>query len=43
MIQVTPGLITADGEITNAGTREFLTGYLEAFAGLIGRTQKAYA
>lgn len=43
MIQVTPGLITADGEITNAGTREFLTGYLKAFAGLIGRTQKAYA
>ncbi|GAA4194024.1 NADPH-dependent FMN reductase [Microbacterium oryzae] len=43
MIQATPGLISEDREITNEGTREFLTGYLAAFVALIERVEKAYA
>ncbi|MGO1544045.1 MAG: NADPH-dependent FMN reductase [Gulosibacter sp.] len=42
MIQVTPGLIE-NGEITNEGTREFLTMYVNAFVDLIQRVQKANA
>jgi chromate reductase len=36
-IQSTPGLFTDDGEITNAGTAEFLKAYLTAFARLISK------
>ena len=42
-VQVTPGLIDADGVITNDGTRAFLQGYLETFLALVGRVQKARA
>lgn len=38
-IQVTPGLITDDGEVTDESTAAFLTAYLEAFNGLIARVQ----
>lgn len=43
MIQMTPGLIDENGEITNDGTKEFLTAYLGAFISLIERVQKANA
>jgi chromate reductase len=36
-IQFTPGLITADGEVTNASTEEFLTNYMNEFALFIQR------
>ncbi|NHI15849.1 NAD(P)H-dependent oxidoreductase [Microbacterium excoecariae] len=42
-IQVTPGLIDADGTVTNEGTRAFLEQYLGAFLALVGRVQKARA
>lgn len=42
-IQVLPGLIDDDGEITNEGTKAFLQSYLDAFLGLIARVQKANA
>lgn len=42
-IQVTPGLIDDEGEISNEGTKQFLQGYLDAFLTLVGRVQKAYA
>jgi chromate reductase len=36
-IQFTPGLITDDGEVTNASTEEFLTNYMNEFALFIQR------
>jgi chromate reductase len=36
-IQFTPGLITADGEVTNEGTAEFLRNYLTEFHAFIAR------
>lgn len=36
-IQFTPGLITDDGEVTVASTREFLRSYMAAFADFIAR------
>lgn len=36
-IQMTPGLITESGEVTNEQTAEFLVGYLEAFEVLVDR------
>jgi len=42
-IQVTPGLIDENHDVTNEGTREFLVSYLDAFLGLVGRVQKAHA
>lgn len=43
MIQMTPGLIDENNDITNEGTKEFLQGYLAAFVSLIERVQKANA
>ena len=34
-VQSTPGLFTAEGEVTNEGTAAFLVGYLNAFAALV--------
>ncbi len=34
-VQSTPGLFTADGEVTNEATAAFLVGYLEAFGALV--------
>ena len=42
-IQVTPGLISDDREITDEGTKAFLTSFLETFLGLVVRVQKANA
>ncbi|MGO1236704.1 MAG: NADPH-dependent FMN reductase [Microbacterium gubbeenense] len=42
-IQLTPGLISETGEVTNADTKAFLEMYLGTFLGLIGRVQKANA
>src|SRR3954466_13637013 len=36
-IQVTPGLITADGEVTEASTEQFLREFIEAFAVFVAR------
>jgi chromate reductase, NAD(P)H dehydrogenase (quinone) len=36
-IQFTPGLVTADGEVTNASTEEFLRNYMTELHGFIGR------
>ena len=36
-IQFEPGLITPDGEVTNAGTAEFLRGYMQDLHGFITR------
>ncbi len=36
-IEFTPGLITDDGEVTNASTEEFLRGYMQEFHGFISR------
>jgi len=38
-IQITPGLITEDGEVTDESTAAFLRAYLEAFTGLVARVQ----
>ena len=43
MIQMTPGLIDEDNDITNEGTKELLQSYLAAFVSLIERVQKANA
>jgi len=43
MIQMTPGLIDENNDITNEGTKEFLQSYLAAFVSLIERVQKANA
>ena len=42
-IQVTPGLIDEQGQVTNEDTKVFLEAYLAAFLDLVGRVQKAYA
>ena len=36
-IQVTPGLITEDGEVTEASTEQFLRDYMEAFGAFVTR------
>ena len=36
-IQVTPGLITEDGEVTDASTEQFLRDYMEAFGAFVTR------
>jgi chromate reductase len=36
-IQFTPGLITDDGEVTEASTEQFLRGYMEAFGAFVTR------
>jgi chromate reductase len=36
-VQMTPGLVTDAGEVTNEQTAEFLAGYLEAFTVLVDR------
>jgi chromate reductase len=36
-IEFTPGLITDDGEVTNASTREFLAGYMKEFHAFVTR------
>jgi chromate reductase len=36
-IEFTPGLITDDGEVTDASTEEFLRGYMQEFHGFISR------
>jgi chromate reductase len=40
-IEFTPGLITDDGEVTNASTEEFLRGYMKEFHGFISRVYTA--
>jgi len=40
-VQMTPGLITETGEVTNEGTAGFLRGFLEAFNLLISRVEHA--
>jgi chromate reductase len=40
-IQFTPGLITDDGEVTNAETREFLAGYMQELHGFVTRVYMA--
>jgi chromate reductase len=42
-VQSTPGLFSADGEVTNDETAGFLVGYLEAFGDLIDRYAKVPA
>jgi chromate reductase len=36
-IQVTPGLITDDGQVSDASTKEFLANYMKEYAAFIGR------
>ena len=36
-MSLTPGLITDDGEVTNAGTEEFLRNFMAEFGGFIQR------
>jgi chromate reductase len=40
-VQFTPGLITDDGQVTDASTEEFLANYMKEFAGFIGRVYTA--
>lgn len=40
-IHFTPGLITDDGEVTNAGTRDFLANYMAEFHQFIARVRLA--
>lgn len=40
-LQFTPGLITDDGEVTEASTEEFLTNYMREFYGFITRVYTA--
>lgn len=40
-IHFTPGLITDDGEVTNEGTREFLTSYMAEFHQFVARVYTA--
>lgn len=41
-IQFTPELITDEGEVTDAGTREFLTNYMREFHAFITRVYTAF-
>jgi chromate reductase len=36
-IQVTPGLITDDGDVIDASTEQFLRDYVDAFAAFVAR------
>ena len=36
-VQVTPGLITDDGEVTNASTEDFLRNYMVEFEQFVAR------
>jgi chromate reductase len=36
-VQVTPGLITDDGEVTDASTEQFLRDYMDAFGAFVTR------
>jgi chromate reductase len=36
-IHFTDGLIDAEGEVTNAGTREFLQGFMDRYAAWVER------
>jgi len=36
-VQLTPGLITGDGEVTEPSTEEFLRGFMDEFGGFIQR------
>lgn len=40
-IQFTPDLITEEGEVTKASTREFLENYMREFQGFIDRVYTA--
>ncbi len=40
-IEFTPGLITDDGDVTTASTKEFLANYMEEFHGFISRVYTA--
>jgi chromate reductase len=40
-IQVTPGLITDDGDVTDASTEQFLRDYMEAFGAFVTRVLTA--
>lgn len=40
-IEFTPGLITDDGEVTNASTAEFLTTFMREFHGFVSRVYTA--
>jgi chromate reductase len=40
-IQMTPGLVTDEGEVTDGSTQEFLANYMKEFAGFIGRVYTA--
>jgi chromate reductase, NAD(P)H dehydrogenase (quinone) len=40
-IQFTPGLVTADGEVTNAATEEFLRNFMAEMHKFIGRVYTA--
>ncbi|MFO1209708.1 MAG: NADPH-dependent FMN reductase [Amaricoccus sp.] len=40
-IQFKPGLITADGEVTDEGTEQFLKGWIDEFAGFVERVYTA--
>jgi chromate reductase len=40
-IEFTPDLITNDGEVTNASTRDFLAGYMKEFHGFVTRVYTA--
>jgi chromate reductase len=42
-IQVTPGLITEDGEVTEASTEQFLRDYMDAFGAFVTRVLTALA
>ena len=41
-IQFTPGLISDDGQVSNASTEDFLRNYMKEFAEFIGRVRIAY-
>lgn len=42
-IQVRPGLVTPDGEVTDPATAEFLAGWMRAFAGHVTRNTERVA
>jgi chromate reductase len=42
-VQVTPGMITGDGEVTEASTEQFLRNYMDAFGIFVNRVHTAVA
>jgi chromate reductase len=42
-VQVTPGMITGDGEVTEASTEQFLRNYMDAFGIFVNRVHTALA